>query len=37
MWIVTKNGKTVKTFFREGDAQKFAHLHEGCRADYYFM
>ncbi len=34
MWIVSKNGKTVKEFFMENDAKKFAAFHKGCRADY---
>lgn len=34
MWIVMKNNKMVAKFYKEHEAEKFAHLHKGCKAEY---
>lgn len=34
MWIVIKNNKMVAKFYKEHEAEKFAHLHKGCKAEY---
>lgn len=37
MWVVIKGNNIVAEFCKEHDAKKYAHLHKGCKAEYFSL